>query len=108
MSEALLLLAQAWRKKVAQHSVRPRNARHSAQHLLLTTGAQLSGHVTATAGTALACRTLFSEQTPCRCGCMELCQLCRMHIQGKVLLRLASLMCMVDGARCSSTWCGRR
>ncbi|KAK9809768.1 hypothetical protein WJX73_004442 [Symbiochloris irregularis] len=37
---------QAWRRLVAQRSTRPRCARHSAQHLLLTTGAQLSGHLT--------------------------------------------------------------
>ena len=38
---------------MARQSVRPRNARHSAQHLLLTTGAQLSGHVTTAAGSQL-------------------------------------------------------
>lgn len=54
---------QAWRNKVAQQSVRPRNARHSAQHLLLTTGAQLSGHITSTAGGTRAMVSLLIGYT---------------------------------------------
>ena len=38
-------LLQAWRMIVAARSVRARAARDSVQHLLLTPGAQLSGHL---------------------------------------------------------------